>query len=155
MQILPHDFCTKRKTCQVPVNSWISSMIPEVLPRFLAGLGLELEHLALPERKFEQYLDSVKHSCLYQCHHHLNSTTILAYSLQYPLVLQQECCQHGVLVSRLMANFDKYFLFILVTESISIILLYSSSHQYDFYTRARPYRNLKAKIFLYTFAPVC
>jgi len=111
------------------VNSWISSVIPEVLPRFFAGL--ELEHLAVPERKFEQYLDSVKHSCLYQCHHHLNSTPILAHSLQYPLVLQQECCQHGVLVSRLMANLDKYF-FILITESFSIILLYSSSHQYDF-----------------------
>jgi len=38
----------------VPVNSWISSVIPEVLPRFLGGLGLEIEHLTLPERKFEK-----------------------------------------------------------------------------------------------------
>src|SRR6218665_3936698 len=90
------------KTCQVPVNSWISNVIPEVRQRFLASF--ELEHLALPERKFEQYLDSVKHSCLYQCHHHLDSTPILAYSLQYPLVLQHECCQHGVLVSGVLGQ---------------------------------------------------
>src|SRR6218665_999358 len=97
MQILSHDFCTKRKTYQVPVNSWISSVIPEVLPRLLAGLGLELEHLALPERKFEQYMDSVEHSCLDQCHHHLlNSTPFLSYSPQYPLLLHQDCCRDRV-----------------------------------------------------------
>src|SRR6218665_1741015 len=120
--------------CQVPVNSWISSAIPEILPRLLAGLGIELDHLARRERKFEQYMDSVDHSCLHQCQHHLlNSTPFLSYSPQYPLVLHQECCRDGVgpTVSRLMTNLAKNFHCILIIVTFNSILLYSSSHQYD------------------------
>ena len=98
----------------------------------MEGLGLELEHLSLPERKFE-HLDSVEHSCLYQCHHQLlSSTPFPSYSPQCRLDLHQECCQDRVLVSRLMANFDKNFRFILIIVAFSINLLYSSSHQCDF-----------------------
>jgi len=42
-------FGTGFSPSQVPVNSWISSVMPRVFA------GLELEHLALPERKFEQF----------------------------------------------------------------------------------------------------
>jgi len=53
---------------------------PEVPSRYVASLCLELEHSALPEGKFEQYLDSVEHSCLHQCHHHLTSTSFSSHS---------------------------------------------------------------------------
>jgi len=133
MPIILHGFCTKRKTCEVPVNSWISSVIPKVLPRYLAGLhvGLELEHLALPERKFEHNLDFVEHSCLYQYHHHLlNSTHVIQSAISFGTAT---CAgMLSALVTSLKADgkFGYKFPFYSVIVAFSIIVPYSSSHQY-------------------------